>query len=1028
MRILLGLLGLLAGLWPGAASALQPDKAFHHHLRQEWSIEAGLPQITVAALAQDPTGYLWIGTQAGLARFDGVRFTTFTPENEPGLPGIWIHALHPARDGRLWVGTYKGVAVYDGRRFSVVPAVDPARWPGIDAHAFAEDDRGRLWVAASEGVFALKQDRLHPLPQAPVPATALVWRPDGLWVGTRGRVLRRSRDGRWDAFPLPDAAAAAAVHRLHAAQGRLWAATATGLYALTPDGRWSEFADAAALRGAPVELLYADRDGNLWAGGDAGLARIRDGRLAEFVPARSHGGIPGARTALEDREGNLWIGSQWAGLIRVTDAWTRRLSAAEGLHEPIVWSVAPDPARARSWVGTNDGIALFEDGRFRLVARGDALPHPHAYNLFAERDRLWIGTRRGAAVIDLDQDGRPGPVRRLPELRALDGVQIHGFVRDGDALWMPTSEGVFRLKDGRTERYAQAEGLDDPRTMFLLRTRAGRILVGSRSGVFEWRDGRFAPFGDGRQRASDVTSLHELPDGRLVVGTLLEHTWLTDGRRWLRLGPEQGLPANSAFFLTEQDGHLWTAGLRGIVRVPLADLDAFARGRIDRVRGEMVLNERGDPRSGQQGYCCNGAGTGKGFVRDRALWLPSRDGVVVLDPRDIVKNAVAPRSAIERVQHGERWVPAHALAGAELPADARDVGFEFTVLSLQDPQSVVLRYRLRGYDRTWRQADPFVRATRYTNLPPGDYVFEVTGANNAGVPALAASLPFAIRPHFHETRAFFALLGLALLALVFAGYRWLLHRHRQQSAVLEALVRQRTQALEEARQRLEDASRTDPLTGLRNRRYVSDQIATDLAYYDRQLELGVHQDQVIVLALVDIDHFKSINDRYGHRSGDMVLQQFADILTRQVRSGDYVARWGGEEFLLVFRPMDRERLPMIGRRLRDAVARHAFTLADGTTLRITCSIGFAEYPLFRNARMQFNWESLVELADLALYYVKSRGRDGWAAFRPTDRTDLATVLAEMHQDLDGLLADGRLCVLGEIAGHAFGAEQAAQVQ
>ena len=113
MRILLGLLGLLSGLWPGAASALRPDKAFHHHLRQEWSIEAGLPQITVAALAQDPTGYLWIGTQAGLARFDGVRFTTFTPENEPGIPGIWIHALHPARDGRLWVGTYKGVAVYD---------------------------------------------------------------------------------------------------------------------------------------------------------------------------------------------------------------------------------------------------------------------------------------------------------------------------------------------------------------------------------------------------------------------------------------------------------------------------------------------------------------------------------------------------------------------------------------------------------------------------------------------------------------------------------------------------------------------------------------------------------------------------------------------------------------------------------------------------------------------------------------------------------------------------------------------------
>ncbi|HZH43657.1 MAG TPA: diguanylate cyclase [Lysobacter sp.] len=1015
MRTVVILLGLLCLLAPRLVRGLEPDKAFHHHVRQTWSIEQGLPQITVAAITQDRAGYLWVGTQAGVARFDGVRFTSFTPDNEPALPAVWIRALHAARDGRVWIGTYKGVAVHDGRRFAAVPTIDPQRWPGIDVYAFAEDGRGTLWIAAAEGVFLLRGGRLWPVETSPRPAHALWWRPDGLWVGARGEVRRRDPVGRWRAYPLPAAAANAAVQRLLHAQGRMWAATALGLYSLGEDGQWHEFTAVPSLRNAPIELLYADRDGNVWAGGDMGLARIRHGRLAEFVPARGAGGIPGLRSAFEDREGNLWFGSQWLGLVRTGDAWTRRFSTAEGLHEPIVWSVTPD-ARGRVWVGTNDGLALFEDGRFRLVVRGDQLPHPHAYNLLAEHDRLWIGTRRGVAVLALDGD-RIGALSRPAELRTLDGAQVHGFVRDAEGgLWIPTSEGVFRLHGGHVRRFGEADGLADSRAMHLLRTRNDRVLVGSRTGVYEWRGSRFAALGGSGERPTDITSLYELPDGRLVVGSLSERLFLTDGKRWIRLGPEQGMPANPAFFITELGGYLWTAGLRGIVRVPLADLDAIGLGRSERVRGEMVLNERGDPRSGQQGYCCNGAGTAKGFQRNGQLWLPSRDGVVALDPRDIVKNTVAPQAVIERVQQGDSWMPAATVADAALPADARDLGFEFTVLSLQDPESVTLQYRLRGYDRAWRQADPTNRSTRYTNLPPGDYVFEVAGANNTGLSAQPTALAFTIRPYLHETRAFAAVIVLLLGALAYAGYRYQQHRHRKQRIALEGVVRQRTQALEEAKQRLEDVSRTDPLTGLRNRRYVTDQIPADLAYYDRQLALGVHQDEVMVIALVDIDHFKAVNDHFGHRSGDMVLQQFAEILAAQVRSGDYVARWGGEEFLLVFRPMPRDHLRVIGRRLRNAVNGHDFAVANGDTIQLTCSIGFAEYPLFRDVRAHFNWEALVELADQALYFVKSRGRDGWAAFRPTERTDLRTVLADIHSELSKLLVDGRLKAVGEIRG------------
>ena len=189
MRILATLLMLLALAVAPRARALEPDKAFRHYVSDGWSIEQGLPQISVLSLAQDRIGYLWVGTQSGLARFDGVSFRTFTPENTPGLPGTWIRSLLTARDGRLWVGTYKGLAVFDGHVFTAIPT--PAGSPALDVLGLAEDGPGRIWVGTSAGVFRVERDRLTAVPGSPIPAQSVLVRPDGLWVGSRGAVYRR---------------------------------------------------------------------------------------------------------------------------------------------------------------------------------------------------------------------------------------------------------------------------------------------------------------------------------------------------------------------------------------------------------------------------------------------------------------------------------------------------------------------------------------------------------------------------------------------------------------------------------------------------------------------------------------------------------------------------------------------------------------------------------------------------------------------------------------------------------------------
>jgi diguanylate cyclase (GGDEF)-like protein len=162
---------------------------------------------------------------------------------------------------------------------------------------------------------------------------------------------------------------------------------------------------------------------------------------------------------------------------------------------------------------------------------------------------------------------------------------------------------------------------------------------------------------------------------------------------------------------------------------------------------------------------------------------------------------------------------------------------------------------------------------------------------------------------------------------------------------------------------------------------------------------------VLVFALVDLDFFKHINDLHGHRAGDQVLLQVSQVLGSLARSSDYLARWGGEEFLLVFRPMAGRYLETIGARIRSAISSHAFDIGQAQPLHITCSIGLSEYPLFRDAQHGLGWEQMVELADAALYWVKQNGRDGWAAFRPTMLTDVANLMRDLQQGADLMKAD-----------------------
>ncbi|HEY3644801.1 MAG TPA: diguanylate cyclase [Gammaproteobacteria bacterium] len=974
--------------------ALEPGKDFHDYAADTWSVEQGLPQITVLSMVQDPQGYMWFGTQDGLARFDGVTFNQY-------LPAHWVQALSVDQDGTLWFGMNKGAGYFAK---GDVHALGRARGekkdvnPDSDMRALLSVD-GRLLAATDAGLMRLDRDgihREHSLPALPL-FSLLQWH-GALWAGGIGKLYRITNSGV-QALDAPEGAGTQITH-LTVHDDALWAGTSRGLFRLTGQGGWTRAAnDPAELRLA-VNTFYGDSDGNFWVSTNAGLARLSGDSMQQFFSSRDHEAVAQLESIYEDREHDLWLGSHAHGVTRLWNGYTRRYGADQGLGEQLVWAVTPNLSAGHSglWVGTANGVYLLKGDAAKLVVPGSALPEPTGYVLMDDGAKLWIGTHSGLVQF---ADGR---VSRPAALAPLDGISISGLLQAHDGtVWIATLDGVFHYADGALTRYGMDSGFKDVRSRMLFETHDGKLLVGTLAGLYQFDGTRFQPLGGDAGLVQFVTTVAEPRPGMLVVGVFdpdLLYVYL--GGHWRSLHSAQGLPANVPTYMT-RDGSgdwLWVGGLQGIYRVKLDELAALAGGSADHVTAQPILSEQGRWSGSEKGLCCNGAGNARGWFDGADLWYPTRGGVVSVDTRHVRFNNVVPDAVVEAVRYGGQW---HDNLGEtfKIPSRVRDLAFRFSVLSFQNPNSVQLSYRLQGYEDEWQNVEDLTRrVANYTNLAPGDYVFEVKGTNNAGVASGDnTSLSLRIEPYFYETWWFRVLAVLAIVLLAFLGYRLQVRNLRKQREYLEKMVAERTEALRQLNRQLEDASTTDPLTGLKNRRYLGQQLPSDLAHFRREREKPENAEHVIVFAIADVDHFKSINDRAGHFAGDSLLKQMAERLVASVRAGHYVVRWGGEEFLIVFRPMPRNEVARVVDRVHKAISERAFILPGGESLKVTCSIGYTEYPFLPGAPDRVDWELLVNLADHALYAAKDAGRDKWYGLRPGPRFDVGAVRDDLTRGI-----------------------------
>ena len=774
------------------AFALNAALDVSQYAHTAWRIRDGFWNSALLAIAQTPDGYLWIGTETGLFRFDGVRSVPWRPPENQSLPSPEVMNLTVGRDGTLWIGTDQGLAswkddrltTYDGFNGDhigyIVEARDGTIWvtvakptstawslcslrnartscygadggPGARVLGLFEDRHGTLWAGAPEGVWEWRPDGPRFYPTAPQPDAIQGFAEnvdDGFVLGLTG-AIGRLRDGRIEvAQALP-----------------------------------------ASMQNTFARALLRDRDGGLWiTTSSRGLMHMHQGVVDTFTQEDGLSGDTVVRV-LEDREGSIWVATA-NGLDRFRETAAVSFSARQGLSNPRVQSVLA--ARDGSvWVGTSDGlnrvdgrgVTVYRESvprlgagqpsgsaqRREVTARG--LPAGAVSSIFQDRrGRIWLSTLRGIGYLDGE---RFVPVNDLPA-----GL-TRAIGEDARSVWVAYQDlGLYEVSQGAevVRHWPWAALTMKPRATAMVGDPAGGVWLGSAAGgIVNVVDGQVrASFGTANGLAPGfVRDLHFDRTGALWVAA--EGLSRVRNGRVATLSRSGGLPCDRVHWIVEDPEWFWLGTGCGLAQIARSELEAWA-GAVDRNDpARPAIHARlfaiGD---GVRLYADVINFTAPAvFAGDGRLWFMSQEGVGILDPRRLPSNRLAPPVYIEQITADRRVVGGIKNGGARLrlPPLTRSLQIDYTALSLAAPEKMLFRYQLEGWDRGWQEVGTR-RQAFYENLPPGEYRFRVAASNNDGVwNETGAAIDFAIAPAYYQTTWFITLVVAAIGATIWGAHR-----------------------------------------------------------------------------------------------------------------------------------------------------------------------------------------------------------------------------------------------------------------
>jgi ligand-binding sensor domain-containing protein/signal transduction histidine kinase/CheY-like chemotaxis protein/HPt (histidine-containing phosphotransfer) domain-containing protein len=802
-----GVLAILLMVACQDSLALDPTLQPSQYLVDNWQIPEGLPQSSVQAIARTPDGYLWVGTQEGLARFDGVRFSVFVGARDIDIPDKHISVLFVDAAGRLWVGTRSGIAVLDNGSFKSL-----SRFPEL-AHAYVraivQDSAGHLWVGTERGLVEIDGENVRSLGVSrgliDNRVQALLEDRDGiLWIGSAGG-LQRLDGKRLDNVSLNAGGPALSITALHQdAKGTVWIGTDTGALYRSASQKFEEAARSGQF-GSAVRAITHDHDENLWIGTTGGgLVRLHDGQFAALnsnLFATSE-----LRSVLEDDEGSLWVGSYGVGLLRLREGKFATAGEAEGLQGNLSWTITPRKSGGL-WVGSDGGLSSYIDGKFAHYAGPRGHENIRVRSVLEDRDgTLWAGTQ-GAGVYRIDEHG----MRVFNHDSGLSGDSVIALIQDRRGrIWIGTNQGLDLIEGGRIVSMQSLLGNSTRSAVHLIyEDRAGRLWIGTETqGLYVIDGGAARHLGVADGLPSDwVISVHEDDRGAMWLGTTDGLAVWADGKL-ISLAKLGGPLRETILQILEDDAHqIWMTTDKGLVSVARSALEELAAGGT-RMSDFHVYGLADGLRTAEFA----GGNSSPGCRSpDGLLWFPSIRGIVRVDPRHIKTNALPPPVHIEEVFVNGTTLP--LFEATKVAPGARQWEFHYTGLSLLVPQSSRFKYRLEGFDKDWIDAGSR-RTAYYTQVPPGSYVFRVIASNNDGVWSQGgASFSFTLEPHFYETVWFVLLCILGLIAAIASWYRLRVGRLRRLAHELTEQVALRTQDLESANSALLHAKERAELAG-----------------------------------------------------------------------------------------------------------------------------------------------------------------------------------------------------------------------
>ncbi|CAN7304840.1 diguanylate cyclase [Pseudoduganella sp. LjRoot289] len=923
--------------------------------------QEGLANLAVTALARDGAGYQWVGTENGLFRYDGAGFQRYGQAE--GLSDPLVTAVLVDHEDKLWVGSYNGlflkvgeglqpVLLEDGRKIGVRPSQSLVAGPGGSRYLVSGQRVHRLTLrdgrARLQPVFSEQQIAQHAV-LAEI-ASVHADKDASLWLGCGQSLCQSGAAGVTVWGPAQGVPADSWRAIVRDRSGQLWARGDHRIAAL-PSGA-KRFVD----RTPPGDLLRKtnlrpvlgeDGQGRILSNADVGLLRW-DGSRWEHYGSANGLRTAGSLTALQfDQGGGLWMGSRGLGLITWLgygnwENWT----AAQGLPDDVVLSFVRDAAGVL-YAGTRSGPARLMPGaqRFipaaagvsgdqwssmvldgggqvwggsysgvltRLTGEGEATFHPSRLPLINrllvdERQRLWLATRDGIAVLDTTKPEQPAhPPEGLVQPGGAEQAGYTSLCRGGGgAIWFQSAQQLLRLDGGGWSRHPIDKAIGGAELSDMSCSADGSLWLGDTSGRL-WRA---TPGKQGLQyRAID----NRLLGGASILGL---HE---DKRGWLWVGTDAGIAIwNRAQwrFFNQNDGLVWND-----------------------TNGSVFYEDT-----------------------DGSMWIATSNGAshvhrpeLLFAPQDLSVRIQAARSDGQPLALGAPWA---------LPWSSASLELNLASPHYQDRSRLRFHYRMAGLESGW--AESAVPHVRYAALPPGDYQFEYY-VSNANSQSASAVQTHAVRvsPPWWRTVPFYLLSGvLAVLALTLL-YRLRIRHLLRRQHYTEQLVRERTRELELSREQLAQRALRDSLTGAWNRGAILDIL-------ERALEQALAQQRPLLVILLDLDHFKRVNDTHGHAAGDAVLREAVARLGGAVRLSDAVGRYGGEEFLVLLPGLDEASGHQRVEQLRQAIRCEPIRVSEQESITVTGSFGVIAF----EPRRPLASAELIERADQALYRSKENGRD-----------------------------------------------------